>query len=326
MTKIHYGLGGLLVLQLLIAVGLLWWGGDERARQEPLLSFDPAKIDGIKIGNGTDTVFLVRQDGHWLIPELDRLPAPDAKVEGILNKLENFKPAWPVATTAASHQRFEVGDDKFQRKVQFLQGETVAAEWYLGTSPGFRKSHIRKAGDDGVYTIVMSGFDLPAQKGDWLDKGLLGATGITGIKGPDYVLEKADGAWRFAKNDAEQKQEALETDQDKAQQLASALTGLQVLGVAEKVPDNTVETLEVTTPEGSWTYRFMKVDDKYFVGRNDRQTVFALSQFDYDRITQVDKAKLTKAKKEPEAEPVKTDEPEQEKPAETGQPPESEAK
>ena len=327
MTKTHYWLSGLLALQLLIAAALLWGSSNERtANQGPLFSFEPDQIDGIKISDSDSTATLAKKDGHWLIPDLKQLPAPAMKVENILSKLKSFKPAWPVATTAASQTRFEVADDKFQRKIQFLQGKTVAAEWYLGTSPGFRKSHIRKAGDNGVYTITLSNVDLPVKNAEWLDKGLLGASGIKGIKGPDYALEKADNVWRFAKSDTAEGQEAPELNQDKAQQLASALTGLQVLGVAGKTLDDTARTLEVTTPDTSWTYRFMKADGKYYVSRSDRDTVLTLGQFDYDKITQVDKAKLVKEKKEPKVEPVKSDEPEQEQSAETGEPPASEAK
>jgi hypothetical protein len=310
MTNNHYyWLGGLLILQLLIAAGLLWRSeGHSTARQEPFLNFDPDKIDGIKISDRNNTVTLAKKDGHWLIPEFKQLPASEDKAETILSKLKKFTPVWPVATTAASHERFEVADDKFQRKVRFYQGETLAAEWYLGTSPGFRKSHIRKAGDDAVYTIVLSGFELPVKNGDWLDKGLLGAAEITGIKGPDYTLEKADNTWRFAKNGATEGEAAPELDQDKARQLVSALTGLQVLGVAEKAPNNAVKTIEVKTPNGSWTYNFMQADDKCFVSRNDRDTVFSLSQFDFDRIAEVDLAKLLKEKTE--TEPAKADTPE----------------
>lgn len=310
MTKTLSWLSALLGLQLLIAAGLLWQSLEGRAaKPEPFLNFEPDEIDSIKIGDLDHTVTLTKKDGHWLIPALERLPAPDARIESILTRLKNFKPAWPVATTTASHKRFEVANDKFQRKVQFYQDGTVAAEWYLGTSPGFRKSHIRKADGNGVYTIAMSGFDLPVKTEDWLDKGLLRASEISGIKGPDYALEKTDGTWRFVKAGATDGESIPEPDQEKAQQLASALTGLQVLGVADKTPDSVVKTLEVTTPKGSWTYDFMQADDKNYISRNDRKTVFALSQFDFNRITGVDFAKLLKEKKETESEPGKAGEP-----------------
>ncbi|MGR9053327.1 MAG: DUF4340 domain-containing protein [Gammaproteobacteria bacterium] len=301
MNKTFYWLGGLLGLQLLLALGLLWYGGTDRtANRVALFDFAVDSIDGVKIGDGEHEAVLAKKDGRWQLPELEQLPATASKVTDVLNKLAGFKPVWPVTATAASHNRFEVAEDKFQRRIRLYQGETLKAEIYLGTSPGFRKSHVRKAGDDAVYSIALNGFEVPAENSGWLDKSLLAATGVNAIEGSDYALEKADGNWRFAgAGEAEGTQQALDTG--KAGQLASALGGLTVLGIADKAPEGEPITLKVTTPDGTRSYSFFETDDKYFVGRDDRKIVFSLSQFDYDRIAKVDKAKLLQDGKESDA-------------------------
>ena len=208
-----------------------------------------------------------------------------------------MRSGWPVATTTSSRERFEVEKDTFQRRLQLYQGDTLAAELLVGTSPGFRKVHIRKSDDDAIYAVPLNSYELPPKNDDWLDKSLLAANEISSIKGPDYALQKTDGNWVFDNSDsAEQKGEpkaAPELNTDKAKQLASALTSLRVQSLAPVLDDKTTAmSIKVSEPKGDWTYQFIQAGDKYYVSRSDRDTVFSINKSEFEYIAQIRRPQL----------------------------------
>lgn len=294
MLKIQSWLSGLLILQLLIAAGLYWQDRQQQPQQQALLSFDDQLIDRIVIADKDSKLTLSRSGKTWQLPELEKLPADTGKLNDLLNKLRQLKSAWPVTTTTSSHQRFEVADNQFQRRLQLYQGEQLLDELFIGTSPGFRKSYIRLANDDAVYSAKLNSFELPLDKNAWLDKSLLAAKDVTAIKGPDYALEKSDGAWRLGAND--QPIDA-QVDQDKAQQLALALSGLRVQALVsppeQAISDKKVIGLEVSDNNTTSLYRFVQNQDQYYVSRNDNDKLFSLSQLDFNRIAKVTLSELT---------------------------------
>jgi len=93
------------------------------------------------------------------------LPRPAAYSH--LKRLPGLKTGWPVATTSGSHERFDVADGKFQRKLQFYRGDRLAGELLIGSTPGFKKSHVRKPGDTAVYAAEINQFDWPAKPAGW---------------------------------------------------------------------------------------------------------------------------------------------------------------
>ena len=308
MKKIQSRLFGLLILQLLIAVGI--FTSHQRQQQshlqQPLLSFDEQQLNRIVVSDGEKTVNLTKTGDHWLLPDLQKLPATESKLTDLLTKLEALHSGWPVATTSSAQKRFDVEKAKFQRRIQLYQDETLLDELYVGTSPGFRKTHIRKAGDNAIYTAALNSYELPVKMQNWFDKSLLASTAIDNIKGPDFVLHKTDGKWTLAEfntPEGEETDEQIRTElnPDKAGQLASALTGLRVIAVEtgqplsnNTAPEVSTVTLEVAGPDSSWVYRLTQAGDKYTVSRNDRDAVFDVSKFDYDRIASASYAKLVK--------------------------------
>lgn len=297
MTTLKTWLGGLLALQLLIATAFLWAErpSDASDLQQPLLTFTPAEVDRIVIREGANKTTLVRSDGHWQLPELSNLPAKEENVKRLLEKLQALQTGWPVATTKSSHSRFELTENNHQRHISLYNGDDLAGEVLLGSSPGLRQVHLRRPGEDAVYTGELPAYEVPAQVDHWLDKNLLATDAVTAIEGADYRLEKQDDQWSFG-------EAGPSVDADKAQTLASALGSLSVIGPADKPPAaadaaNKI-TLKVEAGEQQWTYQFMEADDSYYVSRNDRDTVFKLAKFNYERIANVDHAALAATDKE----------------------------
>ncbi|QWF72317.1 DUF4340 domain-containing protein [Methylomonas paludis] len=308
MKKMQTWLVGSLVLQLLLAALIYWQqNSQQQAAPQALLAFNPEQLDKIVLSDAGHSVTLNKTAAGWIIPELKQLPADNSKLTGLLSKLQALQSGWPLATTAVSHQRFEVADDKYQRRLQLIHGQNPVAELLLGTSPGFKKSYLRRPGDDNVYAGNLSSFEVPVSNAEWLDKSLLAAGDAETIKGPDFVLEKKTDGWHFAAA-ANQTDSPAQLDQAKAQQLAGALAGLQVLALADNPPPasdpaNKTWELQVSGKTGDRTYRFVQNADHYLVGRNDRDNLFSINKQDFERITQASRQQLSLAEPAPSTTP-----------------------
>ena len=296
MDKLRLWLGGLLMLQLLLAALLLLAesrSGPSGHEPGPLLNFDKGQIDKIMINSDSDEVTMRMDENHWSLPGLDGLSVNRSKLDAMLEKLAKLQTNWPVATTADSHQRFDVSEEKFQRRLRLYRNEEQIGELFLGSSPGFRKTHVRAAGEDEVYAVALNTYDFPAKNDGWMDKTLLAAGDVVEIKGADYVLKKSGDQWTLSDENGD----AItgEPDLDKAKRLSEALSSLIVTGVAEEKPDFTsdeVVSLDVSGTE-SRRYQFLRKDDEYYLRRDDGARVFTLSQYDYDSLAGVRLADLT---------------------------------
>jgi hypothetical protein len=288
MTGNRIWLGGLLVAQLALAVGLYWSNerAGEVAPEAPLLAADTASVDRLRIGDGSQQVELVRAGEGWALAD-SGLPADGAKVDGALERLSSTATGWPVTTTEAAHQRFEVDRDDYQRHLRAFAGDDEVADFFLGTSPGFRTAHLRRDGEDAVYVVGLNTFDLPADADGWLDRDLLAVPGADSIEGPDYALAKVDEQWRLETSPGDGK--AL--DADRAGSLASALEGLRVQGIADSdiaLPEDAALAISVGSGDARRRLEFFQQDQNYYVRRDDRGQLFRISQYDYDRIAGVD--------------------------------------
>lgn len=289
MKKLRVWLSGLLLMQVLLASGIFMVTQSSQTGYEskPLLAIDQSTINKIIVNSSDDEVTLLKSDSSWLLPDLNGLPVNTGKLMATLEKLENLQTTWPVTTTANSHDRFEVSSDKYQRRVRLYQDDKLIDEIFLGTSPGFRKVHVRPVDDNNVYALAINTYDFPAKKEDWFDKGLLSAKDVIALKGPDYALIKTDRQWQF--EDSLNDEGISDVNADKAKQLSQTFSSFHVTGVADKVPEFTSENTVNIDVSGTdkWRYQLLEKDNKYFVKRNDREQTFTLSQHDYNRLTGV---------------------------------------
>jgi hypothetical protein len=287
MRKTQLYLGALLGLQLLLGGGLFvsQASSGSGAAARPLLGFDTAEVDRLQLATADSSLSLQRRDGNWQLAD-SGLPANTTKVQSLLDNLAGLQTNWPVASTAGGRTRFEVAEDKFQRRLQLARGEEPLAELYFGTSPGFRQTHGRRGGEDEVYTLAFnSAVDLPLDRNDWLDKGLLRVDGVERIEGSDFTLRKDGESWTL-----EQLPEGRSLDQEKARSLATALQTLRVLRLLEQEPtpgeNDSTESHSLTAVKGNerWQYTLTKVGSSAYIARDGYEQRFALSSADYDRL------------------------------------------
>lgn len=300
MKQLELKLGGLFVLQMFFAATLFWYFDVSRDKlvSEVLITSEKNSINKLVIHSDEDKVVLELKGKQWNINGNEEIFAAKSKVDSAIEKLAALKTNWPVATTASSHQRFEVSPDKFQRKIELFNGENLVGELYFGTSPGFKKVHIRRAGDNEVYAQSLNNYDFPVKGSEWLDKSILSANEVKTINREDYQITKKDAVWQWASSI----QPKNELNAVKAESLGNALSSLRVLEVSDKKLDfssDKVINLEVEG-EKKWQYQFVEENNNYYVRRSDRTSIFKLSQYEYNRIAEVSFEDLKVAEKQGE--------------------------
>ena len=227
-----------LAIQVAVVAALIAVRSGGTVEPEPFLEFDAATVDALSVSGDQGEVALAKQDDAWQLP--DGLPADGAKVDDVIDKLADAAGGWPVATSASVHERFELTEDSHQRRVKLSAGGDTVADIYLGTSPGYRKTHARRAEDDNIYAITFSNYEAGMKDADWLDKSLLRPDGaLTGLRYHGATPESATPLFALTKNEegvwAAASGAAL--DQAKVETLAGRFTGLTVTGVSETTPD-----------------------------------------------------------------------------------------
>ena len=254
-------LGGLLAAQLLIVAGLLVGsvtGSDAGA--ERFLAFDPAAVTKFTVAEADEAVQLLREgDGDAAVWRLQGgLPADGGKMNELLEKFADMAAPWPVATSSDSAERFEVTESTHQRRLTLENDDGVLADFFLGTSPGYRRVHARAAGEDEIYSLDFSNYEAPTDADQWLDKTLLASVGE-----PSSIV--LDGAWRLARNEGQWLIEEMATDagdapadSEAADKLAGRFKDLRVLGT---VSDAAAEGDE-EADEDPATSLFIVADDQ----------------------------------------------------------------
>lgn len=219
-------LGIVLALQLILVAAFFLGTGGSSDEETLWLDVDVTQIDRMVVSGADDEVTLASSEDQWRMGELQ---ADQDKVTSLLDKLVAMQTPWPVATSTSSQARFEVEADNHQRRVQLFSGDEQLADIYLGTSPGFQRVHARKAGEDEIFSVELSNYELPLTVDGWLDKALLSiaepldAIQLTLSSGEEHRLQQTDEGWLY--NDAA-------ADQDAAATYANRFKTLRVLNVA----------------------------------------------------------------------------------------------
>lgn len=291
-----------LALQLLLAVALFWprENPGEIDARAALLELAAGEVDRLIISTAADSLLLHRGDEGWILPDYHKLPVQESRVNRVLLDLPALSRGWPIAGSANAAARFQVADEEFQRRVSFYAGEQNRGELFVGTSPGFRKVHVRPAGDEKVYAVEFNSFELPVNADEWLDKTLLQVRDLTRIEGLDYRLELDGDRWL---GDAGQ-----EANTESVDALLSGLGSLRINGAADIATASILAqldappTLSVSAAGGNYQFRLYEMEDSYFIQREDIPVYFSLSAYDYDRLNDVNAEALFAAGDGEEAE------------------------
>ncbi|MGQ4808998.1 hypothetical protein NKDENANG_02393 [Candidatus Entotheonellaceae bacterium PAL068K] len=296
-------LSGLLVLQIAVTVGVNLSRENYGAfvPEEKLLSFDAGALNRIRIdGDADQHLVLNKQEGQWRLPELNGFQADQSSVERLLEQLAGLEKGWPVATTTGAAKRFKVAAASFERKVTLSQNGETQATLYVGTSPGFRKVHVRVPDENDVYAVEFSAFEAGVQLEDWLDKAVLThkADDIRRAELPGFTLQRQDDGLVVQGLAADE-----ETVEDEAKRLLDAIAGLRiraVLGTEDKPEYRQDEPalrylLGFETAEAQ-TYVFSKPTDAdyYVLKASHRDEYFKVDTGIVDRLEKVTRDTLVR--------------------------------
>lgn len=291
MKHIKIWLSSLLVIQLILVAGLWWYAENQSNNNLPhaLLNIHWEDVDKVMITSDNDTVSLGRQDAQWQLLE-HGLPVQNSRVKDLLDKLEQLQVKWPIASNKTSHSRFEVSEEEAQRRIALHSGDRVFGEILIGSSPGLKQLHVRKAGSDEVYVVALDLEDIPPKTTDWLDKSLLSAKNIDRIEGDNFVWAQTRNDWQLSRKGPavliDQENPVAENKQ-KPDSLLSTLEKLRVTGVMEDRPDlaeSAAIKLDVTSGNNSWHYTFHEHNGRHFIQRNDFNSLFIFLKSDYEKI------------------------------------------
>jgi type II secretory pathway component HofQ len=212
-----------------------------------------------------------------------------------------------VATTDTTAKRFEVTEEKFQRKVRLQQGDKVLATLYLGTSPNMRQTHVRIDGETDVYALNINHHDAPSKPADWVDTGLVqvDTASLQRIEGPDYALSKENDTWQLSELNEQET-----TNEQSVQTVINSLQNLRFLEAlgtevkAEYKLDQPVLTLSLQKTDGTTTYQFGKPTDADYVvlKPSDQNLYFKIPNHQLDQLLNVKRESLAKLKPEQKSE------------------------
>lgn len=278
----------ILIIQIALTVALFLPQSDimDTVTREPLVPFDPDAIDEIYVEDdqGNEAVLLKMAD-QWILPDLHGLPIMRERIDALIDSISDSDEHWPVATSAASRQRFQVAAYHFQRRITLIGQGELFGTIYLGTSPGFRKVHARNDAQEAIYSIPFNNFDAPTETVTWLDKALLRISHPKKISSADYTLTKRGDRWISANGQS--------PDSGELMLLIEGLRSIEIEGVAE---DAMLQNLAIAAPElalhidtadGSVNLNFLSVGQRHFVRSSRYDHYFKLSDAHYDRLTTI---------------------------------------
>ena len=293
-------LAGVLGVQLILALSVFFWGGNhsDDFLPEPLLNFNSAKLDKLVISDGENEVVLLKNEKQWQLTDKS-FPVDQNKFDRLLAKVRGLKTTWPVTSTPSSHERFEVSNNKMRRKISLYQNDKMLAAFYVGSSPEFKKSHVRVEGQYEVYALEFNAYDAPATTIDWLDKSLLAVKSVTEIRGTDYTLSKTGESWLIQPIHKNRKIDAGEVDK-----LVTAVGAFKIMDVANAALEfNEDKRIEILVKDGSrYSISLYEEGGEYYVKRTGFDDTFRLSKYEYERLTKPNLESLTAEVKADEAE------------------------
>ena len=242
MNRTQLMLGGLLLVQVLLILIFHspFSGATAGIESRPLLGVLTAVTPSqLEIRGSDDGVLtLARQAGGWRVDDLGGFPANGQKVDDLLEDLEQLTVRRPVVSSDRYHAAFKVGEDEYEARVRLWEESTdePAIDLIVGSSPNFRSSHVRLAGEDAVYEVRgLSPYDLRPDSANWIDKNLVDTdeTRVIGLsltnESGSFELEKQEGVWKVLSPAAAAGQEL---DAEKADALIRAVSSIRLSGGA----------------------------------------------------------------------------------------------
>lgn len=281
------------IIQSAMVASLYWpdTGILEALNTEHLVPFEPYLLDEIHMGDeqGNEAVVLKAGD-HWILPDLAGMAVEPDHIDKLLLGVIGSQTGWPVATSVAARQRFQLTDYNFKRRLTLIGNGELLGTIYLGSSPGFRKVHARNSTQDAIFTLTYSSFDASAMAEDWLDKRSLQIRSPLAISIDSHWLHKADNGWLT--------DDGLVPEARELEALLLSLGSLQFDGIASEDMQRTLSIavpqieLTVKTTGGEIGLELFTLGGKHYIHSSDYPLFFTLSNYSFDQFSTLDSRRL----------------------------------
>ncbi|WP_075187933.1 DUF4340 domain-containing protein [Teredinibacter haidensis] len=288
----------LLVLQVVLVLGTkLVTNNSEAANKPEPLAKGLNETTELVITDGKNRVRLTKDGEQWRLPDYGRLLVSPGKMEELLQKLSKLKAGWPVASSSHAAERFEVAEDNAQKTLELSNNGKRIATLYLGTSPSYRKVHVRVNDEQDIHIIELAQHEAPAEPELWFDKTLLGFEGlITEAKTDSFTLtniidtESDNTQWFLSPSDANKALDNGAIDAWIKRFNNLLVNKLMVDGDAIQsiVIQNPVFTINLKGKERSANYAFYSHSEKLYVKQFGQTPVFEIASYQADPIIDMD--------------------------------------
>ncbi|MFO0724586.1 MAG: DUF4340 domain-containing protein [Myxococcota bacterium] len=210
--QINRLLGGALLVQIVLVAATSYARDDKKFVPPTKLfpEFVPDKVTKVAVagfnGTGADkkptTVNLVKNGTAWGIEGADGYPVDATKIDTLLKNVEKLKAGAPVVEKESFFKKLEVADDEYQRKVT-LTHDGKEISFFLGSSPGFKRVHLRKAGEKAVVSVEgLAVWDVGSRAQDWVERAYykipendVWAVNLKNSKGALRIEKAPGGEW-----------------------------------------------------------------------------------------------------------------------------------
>jgi hypothetical protein len=191
-------LSGILVLQLALVAWLFWPSAGSNAAVGALITnLDAATVNAVKIQAGEAAIELAKEGEGWVLANYGGYPVDTIKVTDLISKVQAIDTSRLVARTASSHNRLQVADDEFAKKIDLTTADGQTQTLYVGSSPSLRSTNVRLAGSDLVYlTGEVRGVEIPSDVSGWVNVVYF-QTPSTDVQA--VTIENANGQLDFTK-------------------------------------------------------------------------------------------------------------------------------
>ncbi len=241
--RLNQLLVGLLVIQVILSVVVLWPKAPAAAQAEPLFpALTAGEEDGEEDGeepaeNGVDIVdlritdaegnevHLARVDGEWVLPEAGDFPARLDRIQPILEGIAGLNTARLVTRTDASHKQLQVAKSDFSRRITFETTDGEAYTLFLGSSPSYGATHFRVAGQKETYlTSDLSAWEIGATAVTWIDAQYQNVA-LSDVQ--QMTLENENGVFVFFREETDDDEDDDDDEEETGAEAPWTMEGLE---------------------------------------------------------------------------------------------------
>lgn len=290
-------LGAVLLIQLAL-IAYLYWPSDRVALNgEPLLAgVTPDTVTALAItDNNGRRVEFTKEGDTWTLAGTDGYPARADKITETLDKLTKITTDRLVTQTSGSHDRLQVADNNFQRKVEVTTANGLQT-LYFGSATGASATHVRAENSDATYlTSDVATWELDTLTTTWIDVAYYQ---VAKEQIQEVTLENAHGTYTFVRTGDPSENQWTLADATADEPVASAnisvlidriatLNLQSVLGKSEQPEyglDAPLATITVTTSETTTGTTASDVKQTTFVvgAKDEESNTYAFKSSDSD--------------------------------------------